>query len=340
MNDQAGPEVMWGRIADYLSGACNPEERSAVEAWAEAHPGNRKIFDQVKLIWSQSPRRPLPPADIDIGALKAKVAIGIGTRSLHPSTLPDRVRKNRGGKVFSSLPLQRWVGYFAAAVFIVLAVSGIKYISSIVGDVRPTPTTKVYSTATGQRAKIILADGSNVILAPSTMLRVSDRNVELHGEAVFNVIHSGGEPFIVRAGNTVTRVLGTTFSVRSYGGKVRVAVAEGRVSANDVVLSAGDVVTVARDGTEQLQRDANIGNMFAWTSGRLVFRLTPLSEAIPELERWYGLDIQASGELLSCTVTMTLESDTPSDMIELLQSALQARAVRSGNVVKLISITP
>src|SRR5688572_16717807 len=109
--------------------------------------------------------------------------------------------------------------YTSIAAAIVAAVVGIKYISNHTS----TPETKTYSTARGQRATITLLDGSIAILAPATTIHVTNRNVELNGEAVFTVTQHTGEPFTVKSGNTVTRVLGTTFGIRAYDENIRVA---------------------------------------------------------------------------------------------------------------------
>src|SRR5687768_8668644 len=107
--------------------------------------------------------------------------------------------------------LVRYAG-LAASLLIVSAaayvLSGNRSWSSIATSTK-APNSKTFSTGIGQRANVKLADGSVVIIAPATTLRVLGRSIDLSGEAIFTVTQRTGEPFIVRANNTVTRVLGT-----------------------------------------------------------------------------------------------------------------------------------
>src|SRR5688572_28966306 len=83
-----------------------------------------------------------------------------------------------------------------------------------------------------------LPDGSNVTLQPnsnikfSTLFNVSIREIQLEGEGFFDVIPNKDKPFIVYANDITTRVLGTSFTVRSFSEdkQVTVVVKTGKVS--------------------------------------------------------------------------------------------------------------
>ena len=76
-------------------------------------------------------------------------------------------------------------------------------------------------TAAGQRAQTVLPDGSKVWLNASSKivyhnsLWSSDRQIDLSGEAYFEVSHDKHAPFIVNSKQIKTCVLGTKFNVRA-----------------------------------------------------------------------------------------------------------------------------
>jgi transmembrane sensor len=77
----------------------------------------------------------------------------------------------------------------------------------------------------GMRSQLLLPDGSRVWLNADSKLTYSDfhndtvRQVELEGEAYFDVVKNPGKAFIVHTSSFDVRVLGTAFDVKSYPGE-------------------------------------------------------------------------------------------------------------------------
>jgi transmembrane sensor len=91
-----------------------------------------------------------------------------------------------------------------------------------------------FETARGEHRVVQLADGSRIELDGATSLDVrfdsGSRTVEMQrGEAYFDVAHAPDRPFVVRAGEASTRVLGTAFSVDIGQTSVKLAVYRGKV---------------------------------------------------------------------------------------------------------------
>lgn len=98
----------------------------------------------------------------------------------------------------------------------------------------PAPIIAHYETQRGEQRDVALADGSTLHLNGATSLDVTldekQRQVALNrGEAYFDVAHEKDRPFVVRAGASSTRVLGTAFDVDMARGEVKLAVYRGRV---------------------------------------------------------------------------------------------------------------
>lgn len=85
---------------------------------------------------------------------------------------------------------------------------------------------------------LTLPDGSKVVLEKNSSIIVSEdfgkvnRTVLLKGKAFFKVVRNEKTPFLVRMGNLVTEVLGTSFKVGSdnQNKSIEVAVISGKVS--------------------------------------------------------------------------------------------------------------
>jgi transmembrane sensor len=99
-------------------------------------------------------------------------------------------------------------------------------------------------TDRAERREVVLNDGSVVNLEPETVLRVDLGKVQRYvvltrGRALFHVAKNPARPFIVHAGDTNVRAVGTIFGVEQKNQNIIVTVSEGKVSVGpSVALSA------------------------------------------------------------------------------------------------------
>ena len=142
-----------------------------------------------------------------------------------------------------------------------------------------------------------LADGSVVELKAGAEIEVHFtpelRRVVLRGgEAHFAVAKNPARPFVVVAGDTEVRAVGTVFDVRRDGRTVTVSMVEGLVDvtganippAEPQRLAAGQQVRVSATGRQT--QTINVADTTSWTQGRLVFRDKPLADAVSEVNRY------------------------------------------------------
>lgn len=170
----------------------------------------------------------------------------------------------------------------------------------------------VYSTAIGEQRLIQLTDGSTVKLDTNSRLQVRFRGRERHlelqqGQALFDVAHDASRPFIVEAGETRVTAVGTVFDVRRWAAGTAVTLVSGVVQVDSEATSggaprgkrlvAGQQAWVTAAGEET--RTVDVTTATSWAEGRLVFRDTPLHEAVAEMNRYLPagieLDAGASG---------------------------------------------
>lgn len=164
----------------------------------------------------------------------------------------------------------------------------------------------IHGTQYGEIKKVILPDGSEVILNANSTISYMDgwnndkRSVEMNGEVLFNIKHigEGGNrvPFEVIHQDAKIEVLGTVFAVKSRDSSIRLALQEGSVRFsvhNETegkelreLLSPGDVLHYK--GGQVEKRNTDIDRYMAWTRQELHFDNTPLKEACAQLEEYFG----------------------------------------------------
>ena len=177
------------------------------------------------------------------------------------------------------------------------------------------------STLVAEIRPITLPDGTKVTLGASSEIRADftdgERRVRLvRGEAFFEVADNA-RPFVVDAGGTEIRDIGTSFDVKRGAGKVEVGVLDGVVEVRpNGVLGRGPVVRRLEAGQRVRARDAGLGPIVtsarvgaveiapaaagAWREGQLAYDDAPLADVVADLNRYsrpgVRLEAGAAGE--------------------------------------------
>jgi transmembrane sensor len=210
-----------------------------------------------------------------------------------------------------------------------------------------------YAAPIGATREVRLADGSEVTLAPASRLQVprdlsGARDVTLDGEAYFRVTHDEARPFRVLAGGNAARVLGTEFDVRTGSGDdaLTVAVASGRVGVGPddreptAVLETGQMAILDAQGVARIS-PADLDRILAWTRGRIELDEATLADALPELERWYDVQLEVPDSALAARrVSASFRGEPIEQVLESLTIALGARFEREGRVYRVLPSTP
>ena len=201
---------------------------------------------------------------------------------------------------------------------------------------------------TKNKLVISLPDSSKVILEPNSRLSYNtsfegeSREVYLSGEAFFEVKKNPKKPFLVYANALVTKVLGTSFSVKAYlnDKQVTVKVKTGKVSVYQNQLNKtkdpeinGVVLTPNQQGifekeVEKLTRTLVEKPTILISNQELAqfsFRDTPVEQIFVALEKAYGVDIIYDKELLTdCHLTTSLTNETLFDKLNIICGGIEA----------------
>lgn len=237
----------------------------------------------------------------------------------------------------------RFIAFACGAVALILTVIGVHTYwqsDALYAALMGSPT--VYSTPPGSRATVQLRDGTQVLLNVDSRLEVSNsfgstsRTVTLVGEAFFNVTHSVGIPFIVSTFGSETRVLGTEFAVKAYSKEnLSVAVKSGRVAVDQSPVSANEIYTHNQSGTQTLVV-GSVDDAIGFTTGKLILSNVRLIDAIPELNRWYNVNIElAELDLGKLIIDAVLFDGSIGDLTEVLERIFQVNVVRRGRDITL-----
>jgi ferric-dicitrate binding protein FerR (iron transport regulator) len=164
-------------------------------------------------------------------------------------------------------------------------------------------------TPRGGEYQVKLSDGTKVWLNAASSLRYptqfngEERKVFLSGEAYFEVAKDAAHPFIVNAGNTDIRVLGTKFNVSSYPDDPRqkTTLAEGSVRVSKtgqlatghkgVLLKPGYEAVINKNGNNIQIEKADVEAALGWKNGMFIFDSESLGSLLRKLSRWYNVDV-------------------------------------------------
>ena len=191
-----------------------------------------------------------------------------------------------------------------------------------------------------------LPDGSSVTLEPNSNLKFSPifnqsmREVQLEGEGFFEVIPSKDKQFLVYANDITTRVLGTSFTVRSFreDKHVTVAVRTGKVSVfaksstskptQEIILTPNQEVTYDRRVQVAARRIVEKPQPIVSPKEieRLRFEEAPLQEILEAIEKVYGVNIEYDADKFSsCTLTTSVSGGGLYNRMDIITSAIGAK---------------
>jgi transmembrane sensor len=200
-----------------------------------------------------------------------------------------------------------------------------------------------------------LADGSEVSLHPGSELRLDEnfsegiRSVHLEGEAFFNVKRDTLHPFVVYSGDVLTKVLGTSFTVKAYPhtDEVAVKVKTGLVSVTahvsddrraEEILLKPNQEAIYNPASKQVKRklvDAPEIILEKPTLFAMEYDGAPVNKIFEVLEENYGVDIVCDEALFSaCVLTTSLTDEGLYERIKIICKAIGAEyAVNDSTIV-------
>ncbi|WP_256009537.1 FecR family protein [Desertivirga xinjiangensis] len=174
-----------------------------------------------------------------------------------------------------------------------------------------SPEAIVYNTIAtpkGSNYQVVLADGTRVWLNTNSSLTYpvaftgAVREVQVTGEAYFEVARNEKKPFIVSTALSKVQVLGTHFNISAYPqAKAITTLLEGSVkvsaAAREVVIRPDQEATVISDGKGIFVQDVDAADAIAWRNGYFLFRDQNIKEVMETIAQWYDIEVEYQGDM-------------------------------------------
>ncbi len=209
---------------------------------------------------------------------------------------------NRQDSTIIKMPIIRryWLQIVSVAAILILVLLSGGALTYIFSDHKMKSEELVFETPRGQKSIVKLPDGSFVRLNAKSRLVYHSfsstyRQVELRGEAFFQIVHNERAPFVVKTDECEVEVLGTTFNVMAYDefGRKEITLISGAVNVHtetgQQILKPGEALILKEHKAQIIEADTSQAS--GWIENKFNFRNIPLSELIKRLENWYDVDI-------------------------------------------------
>lgn len=169
-------------------------------------------------------------------------------------------------------------------------------------------------TPRGSQYQLTLEDGSRVWLNAQSSIRYpaaflgNERDVEITGEAYFEIAHNKSKPFKVKINNASgnggeVEVLGTWFNINSYNDEdaIQTTLLQGEVKYSKdnktAILKPGQQAQLKKEGSIEVHNAVDVEAVMAWKNGFFSFNQSDLPTVMRQIARWYDVDIVYEGKV-------------------------------------------
>lgn len=200
-----------------------------------------------------------------------------------------------------------------ASVLLLFAFWGMVYWSMGKGDQVPI---FIVSSGIQNMQSVSLPDGTEVQLGPGSKLtypsvfKGKKREIELDGQAFFDVAKDAFKPFVVHTSTMDVQALGTAFEVFNYeienkseaillSGKVKINLNSSHsLEKSEFILHPDKMIVFDKQTDSAYVQVINADKYTSWRKQRILsFENEKLSMIIPRLEQWYGRQIMCQRDL-------------------------------------------
>lgn len=314
-------------ILKYLEKNASPEEIEQLRIWVSQSKQHADYFQEIRNIWDITSGG-IDPDSIDVKQALEKVK---GRMVIPPVMKVDMKIEDAARRK------TRFIYYFQriAAILIlpVLIALGV-YISKSYQQ-QPLIAFNEVVAPYGMVSNLTLPDGSKVWLNGGSSLKYptvfaeKTREVQMSGEAYFEVHADKEHPFTVNTGTLKVTATGTAFNVSSLAKSKEetVTLIKGKVSvANDKVvkqLLPGQQLNYEKGTAEMKVMDIDPFQYISWKDGILAFRDDPLEVIFRRLEQTYNVRfILKDSSINKYTYRATFKEETLNDILNYMEMSI------------------
>lgn len=343
-------------LIDYFSGQLSTEDSTILNNWLKKSKENQLLFDQLSDIW-QSANFIKHHETIDVEKAWKEIEY--------------RLHKSNSGQQQTRF---KWLK--VAAILVLAFISG--GIGHYFLSQKPVPTEPPlqveYVAPLGSRSFIKMPDGSKIWLNAGTTLSYKttfgseNREVNLSGEAFFEVTKNPDIPFVVQTSEISITALGTQFNVKAYADEktIETTLVEGSVKlegnkfklAENVILKEKekavftkhdrtfDLTTEKQSSTENNTKQKSELKIItpiepepiiSWKDERWIINNEKLGSLSKKLERRYAVNFIFDNDLLKeYSFGGTLEDETLEQVLDAICSSSPIKYLVEGKTVYIM----
>ena len=302
-------------IIEELEGSISKENAQSLSLWKGASPDNAQMYDEIVRVWNMTGQE-----DMDFSKEKAAAYEYISSKIQFP-------------KKKTTIFYIKWA--VAASVLLVAMLFAWNALDKKVQ--LDLPREFAFST-TYEYLDVTLPDASNVRLGPHSALTYTsafneqNRELQLDGNAFFDVTKNKSLPFEVHTDNYQIKVLGTAFHLAAPNeeNKVKVSVLRGRVEvatrSMKVEIQKKQAVLVGIDNTT-IELDSYDPQVVLQAQKPLFFNQITLQDIAAQLEKRFGVQISISPHTIpSCLFSGKFDTQSLDEIITILEKATGLRS--------------
>lgn len=329
-------EVLVQLIDKYLKGECSFEEEMIVMNWYNS------FNNTIDPISELSEKQQVELKTAMLNRIKAKAYLPMVPQSKNSITSLKKISYAAAG--------------IAAAILIVFAFFNLK---SGKNELQGSVPTEVISREINFKNnlnnlhKYILPDSSIVWLKPNASITYSrifvknTREIKLQGEAFFEVKKDANHPFLIYSGGLVTKVLGTSFNIKSYANaNTEISVVTGKVlvytpatkteKSKSVYLLPEQKVTYIKNKHQLLKYEVKEPSLSIWEKNTLSFDNIPVDSVIETLNKTFNAKIVlADSEISHLALNADFTAVNLPSIMELLSKSLNITYKLNGDTIMI-----
>jgi len=306
-------------LIGYFSNELAESEKEKVDNWRKNSVDNEKVFQDMFNSWNAMPLLNQMESFNSFAALNK-----VNSRLKHFEQRKIFIYLQKAAAILI-IPLMIYAGYIT---FKNIAIKEIA---------ENNITMQSFTAKPGQLSNLILSDGTKIWLNSGATINFPDkftghkREVELDGEAYFEVAKNKEQPFLLKTSGINIEVLGTSFNVCSYKDDAasEVVLVEGKIKMfseydnkihNYGYLEPGKKAVFNKTKKNVMVGNVDVDKYTSWRDGILIFRDDSMSEVVKRLSRWFNVDITISDpEIENYIYTATFSNETLPQVLYLLK---------------------
>lgn len=362
-----GKESFWILFSKKLSGEATLAELRQLEDMIISNPEWQYAVQNLEDLWKHQPLKD-HAEDEDAFMLHLHK---MNEQNIPFGDMPVEERPKTGtGK-------RKKIIWYWAAASVLVALSGILVFGNLFKPGAKKEITRQVneiSTRPGSKSKVELPDGSVVWLNAGSKLTYNKdygkeiREVNLSGEAYFDVMKMKEKPFIIHTSAINIKVLGTVFNVKAYPedkltetslirGSIEVTI---KNRPNDkIILSPSEKLVVENgaivkeDAAKKAELPVQSSPLVSvnklrynpldstvaeteWVNNRLVFRDESFEELAIRMERWYDVTISIQdGSIKAARLNGIFQSESVTQALEALTEMIPFKYEKTENKITI-----